>query len=77
LENLSRRLSEKYEIVSADQSVNDLRETKKGEKLKIEDYLDACRKCEADTMLKIDYSYGLAAYARQKSSAAIIANFSV
>jgi hypothetical protein len=75
--NLSRRLSEKYEIVSADQSVNELREAKKGEKLKIEDYLDACRKSQADTMLKVEYYYGLAAYANVKSSAAIIANFYV
>ncbi len=75
--NLNRKLSEKYEIVSADPSVNELREAKKGEKLKIEDYLDACRKCEADTLLKVEYSYGLAAYASRKSSAAIIANFSV
>lgn len=75
--NLSRKLSEKYEMVSADQSVNELREAKKGEKLKIEDYLDACRKCQADTMLKVEYYYGLAAYANVKSSAAIIANFSV
>ncbi len=75
--NLSRRLSEKYEIVSTDQSVNELREAKKGEKLKVEDYLDACGKCQADTMLKVEYYYGLAAYASRKSSAAIIANFSV
>jgi hypothetical protein len=75
--NLSRRLSEKYEIVSADQSVNELQEAMKGEKLKIEDYLDACRKCEVDTMLKVEYYYGLAAYANVKSSAAVIANFSV
>lgn len=73
--NLSRRLSEKYEIVSADQSANELREAKKGENLKIEDYLEACRKCQADTMLKVEYYYGLAAYASVKSSAAIIAHF--
>lgn len=75
--NLSRRLSGKYEIVSADPSVNELQEAKKGEKLKIEDYLGACRRCEANTMVKVDYYYGLAAYASRKSSAAIIANFSV
>lgn len=76
LENVSDRLSEKYRIVSADPFVSELRQTK-GEKLKIEDYLDACKKCEADTMLKIEYFYGLAAYAREKASAAILARFSV
>jgi hypothetical protein len=74
---LADKLSEKYVIVNTDRFVNELRETKKGQKLKIEDYLDVCRKCEADTMLKVDFDYGLAAYAREKASAAMIANISV
>ena len=76
-EKLANKLSEKYVIVNTDRFVNELRETKKGQKLKTEDYLDVCRKCEADTMLKVDFDYGLAAYAREKASAAMIANISV
>jgi len=76
-EELVNKLSGKYAIVNTDRFVNELRDAKKGQKLKVEDYLDACRRCEADTMLKIDFDYGLAAYAREKSSAAIIVNLSV
>ena len=76
-EELVNKLSGKYAIVNTDRFVNELRDAKKGQKLKVKDYLDACRRCEADTMLKIDFDYGLAAYAREKSSAAIIVNLSV
>jgi hypothetical protein len=74
---VSKKLSEKYVIVNIEQFVNKLRETKKGQKLKIEDYLDLCEKCEVDTMLKVDFDYGLATYAREKASAAITSNVSV
>ena len=76
-EELVNKLSGKYVIVNTDRFVNELKDTKKGQKLKVEDYLDACRRCEADTLLKIDFNYGLAAYAREKSSAAIVVNLSV
>lgn len=76
-ENVTTKLSERYQVLDANQFVNELRVSKKGEELKIEDYLDVCRKCEADTMLKFDLLYGLAAYAREKSSAAIITNLFV
>jgi hypothetical protein len=76
-ENITTKLSERYQVVDAHQFLNALRVSKEGEELKIEDYLDVCKKCEADTMLKVDLLYGLAAYAREKSSAAIIAKLFV
>ena len=57
--------------------MNELHQAKKDQKIKTENYLDICNKAGADTMLIIDYSYGLAAYARVKASAAIVANISV
>lgn len=76
-EKLIDKVSEMYEIVDANHLLDELRESQKGQKYKIEDYLDVCRKCEADTMLKIDFYYGLAAYSGEKPSAAIVGNILV
>ena len=75
--DLMDKISKRYEIVNTNEAVKELREAKENQKIKIEDYLDVCNKAGADTMLKVDYSYGLAAYARAKASAAIVANISV
>ncbi len=76
-EKITGKLSEKYEIQNPNYLCDDLKKTKKDQKLVIEDYLDVCKRLEADTLLEIDFYYGLAAYAGEKSSAIIIANISV
>jgi hypothetical protein len=76
-EKLIDKISEMYKIVDVNNLLDGLRESQKGQKYEIEDYLDICKKCEADTMLKIDFYYGLAAYSGEKASAAIVGNILV
>lgn len=75
-EKISQKLSEKYEITKANH-YGELSNTKKDQSSIIEDYLNICKKLEADTLLEVDFYYGLAAYAVEKASAVIIAKISV
>jgi len=74
---ITQKLSEKYEILNSNDLCDALKQSKTDQKLVIEDYLDACKKLGADTLLEVNFSYGVAFYMGEKSSAAIITNISV
>jgi len=75
--DLMDKISKRYEILNTNEAVKELREAKKNQKIKTEDYLDVCSKAGADTILIVDYLYGLAAYASEEASVAIVAYISV
>jgi hypothetical protein len=74
---ITQKLSEKYEIVNSNDFCDALKQLKTDQRVIMEDYLDACKKLGADTLLKLSFSHGLAYYMGEKSSAVIIANIYV
>ncbi len=76
-EKITKKLSERYEILNLNNIHEELKQGTTDQKLVIEDYLAACKKLGADTLLEVEFSHGLAYYVGEKSSAVIIANISV
>ncbi len=74
---ITQKLSEKYEILNPNDLCDELKQIKTDQKLVIDDYLSACKRLGADTLLKVIFSYGVAFYMGEKSSAVIIVNISV
>jgi hypothetical protein len=69
-ENLIKRFSTKYEVVGPEYFIT-------AQKASLKDYISSCREIGVDILLKIDFVYGLAAYADSKASAVIDADISV
>ena len=64
-------VSKRYEVVKTDRGIHDVAESDMKPEEKNNRCLEICRQLGADTMVTVDYSYGLAAYKTEQACAAI------
>jgi hypothetical protein len=69
--SLAGQLSKRYQIVDLSSFINNMQKQNMGKDKKIDEMISYCKDIRADTLLTVDFIYGLAVYSGDMASAAI------